>query len=381
MQTKIDIAVPHIGDAEWQATKECFDSGWLTTGPKVSEFERRFAEYHQVNRAIATTSCTTGLHLMLEGLGIGEGDEVIIPAFTWVATANVVMHCGATPVFADVDPRTCNIDAAQVALKITPKTKAVIVVHLFGLCAEMNAIKNVVPKSVAILEDAACASGASYHGVYAGGLGDAAAFSFHPRKVLTTGEGGMVTTNDIELADKMMCLRNHGASMSEEQRHLGPKPYILPEFARIGFNYRMTDFQGAIGCVQISKLSDLIEQRYEIAKLYKQELGSVSGLQLPVFPLHEGHSWQAFVVTLDPKVVSIARNELMEKLQERGISTRPGTHAVHMLTAYRERFGLKPENFPNAAMLNDQSLAIPLHNLMTLDDAKYIASEIKRLLQ
>ena len=221
---RIQISLPSTGEEEWQACREPLMSGWLTQGPAVAAFEKAFAERHQVAHALATTSCTTGLHLILAAMGIGPGDEVIVPAFTWVATANVVLYCGATPVLADVDPETYNVDPADVARKLTERTKAVIVVHLFGLVADMEGIREVLPAHVRIVEDAACAAGAALDGVPAGGLGDAAAFSFHPRKSVTTGEGGMVTTNDAALAETANMMRNHGASISEEQRHSGPRP-------------------------------------------------------------------------------------------------------------------------------------------------------------
>lgn len=215
-ERNIAIALPSTGEEEWLALREPIESGWLTQGPKVAEFERRFAELHDVKHAIAVTSCTTGLHLALNALGVGPGDEVIVPAFTWVATANVVVLCGATPVFVDIDRTTFNIDIAQVADKLTPRTKAVIAVHLFGLCADIDALRHLLPPDVRIVEDAACASGATYKGRAAGGLGDVAAFSFHPRKSVTTGEGGMLTTNDDAIAARASQARNHGATISEE---------------------------------------------------------------------------------------------------------------------------------------------------------------------
>src|ERR1022692_2342896 len=214
----IPISLPSMGQEEWEATKEPIFSGWVTQGPKVAEFEKIFAARHKVKHAIAVSNCTTALHLALVALGIKPGDEVIVPAFTWVSTANAVLYCGATPVFIDVDTKTFNIDVSQLKNKITSKTKAVIPVHLFGLCANIDEIKRIAPQ-LKIVEDAACAAGAGIGDRPAGSLGDIGCFSFHPRKSVTTGEGGMLTTNNDELADKLNKLRNHGASVSEEQRH------------------------------------------------------------------------------------------------------------------------------------------------------------------
>ena len=367
----IHISLPATGEEEWQACREPLMSGWLTQGPKVAAFEAAFAKRHRVAHALATSSCTTGLHLILAGLGIGPGDEVIVPAFTWVATANVVVYCGATPVFADVDPETYNLDPADVARKVTERTKAVIVVHLFGLCADMNALRAAVPQGVAIVEDAACAAGASYQGTPAGGLGDAAAFSFHPRKSVTTGEGGMVTTNDADLALTMEKLRNHGAEISEEQRHRGPKPYLLPEFNLLGFNYRMTDLQGAVGLVQLGKLDRFIAERQAWAERYRAGLQRLGWLRMPVFG-DGGHAWQAFVTTVDPDSAPMPRNAIMERLQAAGIATRPGTHAVHMLGFYRDRLGLSPDDFPAARDCDANTMALPLHNRMSEEDYDYV---------
>src|SRR4051812_27403173 len=214
-QRTIHIAKPDTGAEEWQALREPLESGWLTQGPKVAAFEKAFAARHGVTYALATTSCTTALHLILAAMELKPGDEVILPAFTWIATANVVLYCGATPVFVDIDSGTFNMDPAKVAKKVTPRTKAIIAVHLFGLCADIEAIAAAAP-GVPIVEDAACAAGAAYKGRHAGTLGLAAAFSFHPRKSITTGEGGMVTTNDARLARRMTSLRNHGAEIPEE---------------------------------------------------------------------------------------------------------------------------------------------------------------------
>ncbi len=373
----IPISLPAIGEEEWQALREPVMSGWVTQGPKVTEFEKNFAAHHKVKHAIAVTSCTTGLHLALTALGVGPGDEVIIPAFTWVATANTVIYCGATPVFVDIDPLTFNIDPSQIEKKLSSKTKAIVPVHLFGLCADMDGIKRVLPDNVKILEDAACAAGASYKGQMAGTLGDAAVFSFHPRKTITTGEGGMVTSNDDLLAETMNIQRNHGASISEEQRHHGAKPYLLPDFDMLGFNYRMTDLQSAMGLIQLAKLTDFITERQKWAKFYIRGLASIDWLELPEIGKEYKHGWQAFVCTVKEDLLPQGRNAIMEHLQQLGVSTRPGTHAVHMLNYFKKRLSIESQDYPAAYAANETSMAIPLHNRMQEEDYQYVVQCLK----
>jgi perosamine synthetase len=373
---KIQIASPSFSEEEFQALREPLEAGWLTQGPKVAAFEKAFAERHGATHAIATTSCTTALHLALASLGIGPGDEVIVPSFTWVATANVVLYCGATPVFADVDRETFNIDIAHAHSLVSPRTKAIIPVHLFGLCADIDALKARLPGHIAIVEDAACAAGAFYRGRSAGTLGHAAAFSFHPRKAITTGEGGMLTTDDSKLAEIATTLRNHGASMSEEERHAGAKPYLLPDFNVLGFNYRMTDLQAAVGIVQLGKLDGFVEFRRGWAAWYREALGDLGWLSLPQEPEGGVHAWQAFVATVDPNSAPMPRDDLMEFLQAQGIATRPGTHAIHTLGYYRSRYGFEPEDLPGSAYCARQTLALPLHSQMTEADFDYIAKAV-----
>lgn len=363
---QVALASPLLGDVEYHLLRAPLESGWVTQGPNVQEFERRFAEIHEVDHAVAASSGTTALHLMLLAIGIGPGDEVIVPSFTWVATANAVAYCGATPVFADVDPSTYNMTPESVAAVVTERTKAVMVVHQFGLMVDMEAMRGAVPEGVVLVEDAACAVGARYRGRSAGSLGKVAAFSFHPRKVITTGEGGMVTTNDSALADAMRTLRNHG---------LGSGPESLPPLqaiSEIGFNYRMSDLHGAIGVGQLGRLDEMLADRRRRASWYLEQLADVSWLSLPrIEPEHEP-SWQAFVVVADP-TGPIDRDGLATHLAAAGVETRPGTHAVADLPAYSAAAG----TCPISTRLAERSIAIPLHNRMTADDYKYVVATIK----
>lgn len=372
----IHIAKPDTGEEEWRALRAPLETGWLTQGPKVAAFEKAFAARHGVQHALAATSCTTALHLILAAMEIGPGDEVIVPAFTWVATANVALYCGATPVFVDVDRTSFNMDPTQVAAKVTPRTKAIIAVHLFGLCADIDAIAKAAP-GIPIIEDAACAAGAAYRGRHAGTLGLAAAFSFHPRKSITTGEGGMVTTNDARLAARANSLRNHGADLSEEQRHIAPKPYMLADFNLLGFNYRMTDLQGAVGLVQLAKMDRYIDERQKWAEFYARELHDIAWLRTPEVPAGSRHGWQSYVCMVDEAKAGMPRNEVMERLMQHGIHTRPGTHAVHMLSYYSKRYGFKPEDFPAARDCDRLTMAIPLHNRMGEDDYRYVVRALR----
>jgi dTDP-4-amino-4,6-dideoxygalactose transaminase len=374
----IPISLPHTGEEEWLATKEPIMSGWLTAGPKVREFEEIFAKRHGVKHAMAVTSATTALHLALVALNIQSGDEVIVPAFTWISTANVVIYCGAKVVFVDVDRTTFNIDVNDLKKKITSKTKAIIPVHLFGLCADMDAVKKVAG-NIPLVEDGACAAGAGYKGNAAGSLGTIGCFSFHPRKSVTTGEGGMITTNDDKLAEVISSLRNHGASISEEQRHHGAKPYILPDFNILGYNYRMTDLQASVGIVQLKKLDLFIDEREKWAKFYDEALKDIAWLRTPVVGSDYKHGWQSYVIYIDESKAPISRNDMMEKLQQMGVSTRPGTHAPHMLKYYADKYSIDPNDFPGARDCNNYSMSIPLFNKMTKEDYEYVVYCLKSI--
>lgn len=375
----IPIAAPCIGEEEVAAVRDVLLSGWLTQGPRVKAFEQAFAKRHQVPQALATTSCTTALHLALVALGVGPGDEVIVPAFTWIATANVVVHCGATPVFVDVRSDTYNIDPEGLRAALSPRTKAVMVVHLFGLCADMDAIRAVVPQRVAVVEDAACAAGAAYRGTPAGGLGAIGCFSFHPRKSVTCGEGGMVTTRDPSLAARAEMLRNHGASIPEEVRHTALRPWELPAFDLCGFNYRMTDLQAAVGLVQLRRLDEFIAGRDRLAARYGARLAEVPWIRSPVIPDGYRHAWQAYVTVVDRDRAPMDRNGILAALNERGIGGRGGTHAVTRLGAYRSTATVAGRSFPVADELDAWTLALPLQNKMSEDDVDYVVGALKEL--
>lgn len=367
----IPIARPSFGEEEWQALRQPLESGWVTQGPRVAEFERSFGSLHGVEHALATTSCTTALHLGLAALGIGPGDEVIVPSFTWVASANVVRHLGARPVLVDVSRETYNVDVRSVSAALTTRTRAVMVVHLFGRCADVDAVRDVLPEGVAIVEDAACAAGARYAGRIAGSLGDVAGFSFHPRKVITTGEGGMLTVREPHVARRAERLRNHGASVPEEVRHHGSAPWRLPDFEEVGFNYRMTDLQAAVGIVQLSKLDRFLVERHAIAQRYRQELSDLEWLRQPAVPPGWRHGWQAYVCYVDPRTAPAPRDVIMEELAASGVQTRPGTHAVHLLGAYRD-LGYAPDDLPASRDCADNTMAIPLHNMLTSEDVDHV---------
>ena len=357
----LNITAPSFDESEVDNVRRCLQSGWVTQGPMTAEFEQRFAQRHQVRHALATTSCTAALHLATAALNLGPGDEVIVPAFTWVTSAHCAEYVGARAVFADVDLATFNLDPAAFAAAITPKTRAVVVVHLFGLSAEMDRILETAERhQIAVIEDAACAVGTMYNGVPVGGLGEIGCFSFHPRKVVTTGEGGMVTTNSSALSDAVKPLRNHGAT----PHGLPPRPYHMSRFERLGYNLRLSDIQAAVGLAQLDKLESLLSERRQRAERYDERLAGVDGIARPHVPDRCDHTYQSYVLrVLDGGTPR--RNAVMDALAEDGIQTRPGTHAVHRLGYYRHKYGLQAADFPRAAEAEDTTITLPIFPGMT----------------
>ena len=381
----VPIARTSLTEAEIQSVLGPLRSGWLVQGPKVCEFEEKWSAFTGAKHSIAVTSCTTALHLSLAALGVQPGDEVIVPAFTWIATANVVEHLGAKVVFCDIDLNTFNLDVVQLAHKITSKTKAVIPVHLFGLAADMNLINKLAKQhGLWVVEDAACGFGSRYQGQHVGTLGDTGCFSFHPRKAITTGEGGMITTNDDALAEKLRRLRDHGAVVSDLQRHLGARPYLLADHPDAGYNQRMTDMQAALGSAQMERAAAIVAERQKLAKIYDEAFIGLSWLRLPAHVGGLQHGYQSYpcLFSSEPLTansitnINRARNDWMDRLQRVGISTRPATHAVHMLTFYRDKYGLKSEDFPNAYTANHCSISLPLFNGLTEAEQAFVIEQV-----
>lgn len=360
------IASPSFDDSEIELLRECLQSRWVTQGPFTERFEALVGRYHEAKHALATTSCTAALHLATAALGLGPGDEVIVPAFTWVTSAHCAEYVGAKPVFADINPLTYNLDPAAFEAAITPRTKAVVVVHLFGLAAEMDRILAIARKhDIAVIEDAACAIGTTWQGRPIGALGDIGCFSFHPRKVITTGEGGMVTTNRDDIASAVRSLRNHGATGAPSAEIEPHGPWTMATFERVGFNLRLSDIQAAVGVAQMAKLDGLLAERRGRASRYSRLLADMQQIALPDAAGDiSGHSFQSYVIRV-AEGGRPRRNHLMSELMRRKIETRPGTHAVHRLGFYAKSYGLHPDQFPHASASEDTSITLPIFPGMT----------------
>lgn len=369
----LPITLPWIGDEEARAVCAALATGWLTQGPRVAEFEQAVARFTGARHAVAVTSCTTALHLTLVALGVGPGDEVVCPSLSFIATANAIRHAGATPVFAEVDPRTYNLDPRAIDGAVTPRTRGVLVVHQLGLPADLDAVQAAADRhGLWVVEDAACALGSRYKGVPVGGSGRPACFSFHPRKVVTTGEGGVVTTGDGALADRLRLLRQHGMSVSDARRHAA-KEVVVESYLVPGYNYRMTDLQAALGLAQMGRLKEIVARRRRLAARYDAGLAGHPWLSPPRVPAYAEPNFQSYAVTLTGDAPP-DRHRLMGELLHRGIATRRGVMLAHREPAYALTPPARP--LPVSERASARSLLLPLFPQMSPGDVDLVLGEL-----
>ncbi|WP_250403570.1 DegT/DnrJ/EryC1/StrS family aminotransferase [Streptomyces cellostaticus] len=358
---RIPVMIPWLGEEEARAASEAVLSGWVAQGPRVAAFERAFAERVGAEHAVAVSSCTTALHLSLVALGLGPGDEVVVPSLSFIATANAVRYVGAEPVFADVEAATGNLTTATVDAVRTPRTRAVLAVHQGGAPADVHALRAACADwDLPLVEDAACAIGSTVSGKPVGHGALVAAWSFHPRKVVTTGEGGMVTTDDGAWAERLRRLREHGMNASAAQRHASTKP-VLESYLEVGYNYRMTDIQAAVGLVQLDKLDAMIARRRELAARYERLLRDVHGLTPVRDPAHGQSNFQSYWVLLD-EAFPVGRDDLLAALAGAGVSARRGIMAAHLEPAYADH---PRAPLPVTERITRDSLILPLFHTMT----------------
>ncbi len=372
MNNRINVMKPWIGDEEAEAIADVLASGWVAQGPRVAAFEQAFAAHQRTPHAVATSSCTTALHLALLVAGVGAGDDVVVPSLSFIATANAAMYLGARPVFADVDLCTGNVTAETIARVLTPATAAVVVVDQGGVPADLDPIKALCTTSgITVIEDAACAVGATYRHAPVGVGADVAAWSFHPRKLLTTGEGGMLTTTNAAWADRARRLREHAMSASAADRHdmlLAPRE----QFTEVGYNFRMTDLQGAVGLVQLGRLEEMINHRRALARTYQEGLADVPCLRTVADPAYGTTNFQSFWVELLPGF-PLSREQLLEKLAAEDISARRGIMAAHREPAYAA-WDCGRAELTNTNRLTDNTVILPLYHQFTDDDQQRVIS-------
>jgi perosamine synthetase len=384
---QIPIAKPWFDEADYTAIRHPLETGWVVQGPKVGAFEKAICQFTGATDAIACTSGTSALHLCTMALGLGPGDEVIVPSFTFVACANAVAYTQATPVLVDIDIDTYNIDLGAIEAAITPRTRAIMVVHLFGQSAPMKPILELAHRhNLDIIEDSACALGTTYgeHEQHVGTFGKLGIFSFHPRKVICTGEGGIVITSDESIATNLRSLRSHGVATPVVKADTDVPAFLLGDFDRLGFNYRMTDMQGALGCTQMEKLPTILDKRRQFAARYDRLLENVSWLRTPAVLPNSAHSYQAYVCLYAPESPSLdnwqqfhdERNTLMNYAEKCGVATRQGTQAVHALSLYRDQFNFRPEDLPNAWFAEKLTIALPLYPQMTEAEQDYVVKTL-----
>lgn len=396
MKMNIPITKTIFGDEEKEAIVKPLETGWVVQGPNVAKFQNMFADFTGSKYAHAASNCTTALHLGLEAMGITKGDKVIVPSFTYVASANAVEYTGAEVVFCDIDLKTFNIDETKLEeiIKKDSSIKGIMPVNLFGLCANMPYIMELAKKyNLKVIEDSACGFDGWIGDKHSGTFGDCGCFSFHPRKSICTGEGGMLITDDEGIANKVSQLKDHGASKSDLQRHKEKGGSLLPDFTMRGYNYRMTDMQGALGVCQMDRKEYIMNGRREVASKYDEVLKDISQLVSPYIPENYKHGYQSYVcIFTDGEDISnltkeqidrinIKRNIFMEKLEEMTIATRQGTHAVHTLGYYKNKNNFKDEDFLMSYAADRLSIALPLYAGMTNEEFDYVISNIKEALK
>jgi perosamine synthetase len=373
---EIPLTRPYFDDREIEAVAQVIRSGWVTQGPKVAEFERAVADYVGARYGVATTSCTTAMHLSLYLHGIGEGDEVIMPSFTCPATANAVRHSRAIPAFVDIDLRTFNLDPDGVADAVNPRTRAIMAIHQFGLPADMDRINELARKNeLVVIEDAGVALGGVYRGKKVGSLGAPTCFSFHGRKIITMGEGGMLTTNDEVFAERARIVRSHGASVSDLVRHQA-KGMVIQTYEELGYNFRMTDIQAAVGLEQMKKLPYIVEQRRRLARRYNKRLAEIPEVEPPYVPARAEHSYQSYVIRLTPQC-RLSRDELLRELASCGVSCR------HTLSCHDEPYFRQfcdGVYLPITDEIIRTTVCLPLYPTMTEEEQDYVVESLQEVL-
>jgi dTDP-4-amino-4,6-dideoxygalactose transaminase len=379
--TFLPYALPLFDDSEIKEVVDTIKSCWVSKGPKTVEFEKRFAEFAGVKHAIAMNSCTAALHVALVARGIGSGDEVITTPLTFCATANTIIHTGARPVFVDVDPGTYNIDVSKIKEKINEKTKAIVPVHYSGQACDMDKILEISKKyNLFILEDAAHATYTKYKDKLIGGIGDAAAFSFYATKNLSTGEGGMLTTNDDELAEKARILSLHGMSKNAWNRY-GKGGTWYYEVLYPGFKYNMTDLQASLGLHQLDKLSGMQKIREEYAEMYNSAFKDTPEIIIPAVIPGNRHAWHLYVIQINDRLLSIDRNKFIEELAEANIGTSVHFIPVHLHPYYEETFGYKPGDYSVAESIYDRIISLPLYPKMSIRDVEDVINAVRCIVE
>ena len=367
---KIPLLRPYFDSEELEEIGKVLDSGWVSQGPKTKEFEDKIKEYLGVKYAIAVNNCTAALHLSLLSIGVQQGDEVLVGDYTFPATGHAVLYCRAKPEFIDIDPKTYNINPTLIEGKITKKTKAIIPVHTFGQSVDMNAIMKIAKDyNLKVIEDSACALGAEYKNKYTGTIGDIGCFSFHARKGITTGEGGMAVTNDKELAEKIRHLSVFGMQSAWSREQFG---FTIPVFTSLGYNYKMSDILAAVGVAQLRKLDKIIKRKRELAEYYNDVLKDISLIQTPYANSDARHIYQSYVTILDKK---INRNKVIERLQEKGIQAQIGTYASHIQPVYHSK-----DSCPISLNIFNRALALPMYYMLKEEDIDVVATVLKKIL-